>query len=56
MDELRKGGPVTIVTLGTSLTGGRWRWPDVLIGEWVADVLFNRLTTSWQQVMRNGLF
>jgi len=25
---------VTVVALGTSLTGGRWRWPDVAVEEW----------------------
>lgn len=28
------GGEVTIVTLGTSLTGGRWPWPTVMM-EWL---------------------
>jgi len=34
MHALDAGEPVTVVTLGTSLTGGRWRWPDVVFGEW----------------------
>jgi len=32
--DLRDGKKVTIVTLGTSLTGGTWRWPDVM-KEWL---------------------
>ena len=33
--SLAEGKKVTVVTLGTSLTGGRWRWPDVVVGEWL---------------------
>jgi acyl-CoA thioesterase-1 len=32
--RLQKGEPVTIVTLGTSITGGRWRWVTVM-NEWL---------------------
>jgi acyl-CoA thioesterase-1 len=34
MEELKQGRHITIVTLGTSLTGGTWRWPDVM-KEWL---------------------
>ena len=33
--KLYEGEPVTIVTLGTSLTGGDWRWPDVMMHDWL---------------------
>jgi lysophospholipase L1-like esterase len=35
LQTLRKGGKVTIVTMGTSLTGGTWRWPDVMMNDWL---------------------
>ena len=35
--SLNEGKKVTVVTLGTSLTGGRWRWPDVVVGEWLRE-------------------
>jgi len=34
IQQLEKGKPVKIVTLGTSLTGGKWRWVDVMM-EWL---------------------
>ena len=34
INKLEKGKQVTIVTLGTSLTGGKWRWVDVM-QEWL---------------------
>jgi acyl-CoA thioesterase-1 len=34
VETLKQGKPVSIVTLGTSLTGGTWRWPDVM-KEWL---------------------
>jgi alpha-mannosidase len=34
IDALKKGGKITIVTMGTSLTGGTWRWPDVMMNDW----------------------
>ena len=30
IERLEKGENITIVTLGTSLTGGKWRWVDVM--------------------------
>lgn len=33
--SLRKGEKITIVTMGTSLTGGTWRWPDVMMNDWL---------------------
>ena len=32
--RLEDGEKVKVVTMGTSLTGGRWRWPDVMM-EWL---------------------
>ncbi len=32
--RLEQGQEIRIVTLGTSLTGGKWRWPDVMM-EWL---------------------
>ena len=32
---LRAGKKITIVTMGTSLTGGAWRWPDVMMNDWL---------------------
>lgn len=33
--SLNKGEKITIVTMGTSLTGGSWRWPDVMMNDWL---------------------
>lgn len=33
--DLRNGRKLTVVTMGTSLTGGTWRWPDVMKKEWL---------------------
>lgn len=33
--RLDAGGKITIVTMGTSLTGGQWRWPDVMMTGWL---------------------
>ena len=33
--RLQAGEKITIVTMGTSLTGGTWRWPDVMMGDWL---------------------
>ncbi len=33
--RLQAGETITIVTMGTSLTGGNWRWPDVMMGDWL---------------------
>jgi lysophospholipase L1-like esterase len=33
--RLQAGEKVTIVTMGTSLTGGQWRWPDVMMAGWL---------------------
>lgn len=33
--ELRNGKKIIIVTMGTSLTGGTWRWPDVMMSDWL---------------------
>lgn len=33
--DLRAGKKITIVTMGTSLTGGTWRWPDVMMDDWL---------------------
>jgi lysophospholipase L1-like esterase len=35
IESLRAGKKVTIVTMGTSLTGGTWRWPDVMMNDWL---------------------
>ncbi len=35
IDALHKGKKITIVTMGTSLTGGEWRWPDVMMNDWL---------------------
>ncbi len=35
IQALRAGKKVTIVTMGTSLTGGAWRWPDVMMNDWL---------------------
>jgi acyl-CoA thioesterase I len=32
---LQVGKKVTIVSMGTSLTGGTWRWPDVMMSDWL---------------------
>lgn len=32
--RLEQGQEIRIVTLGTSLTGGKWRWPEVMM-EWL---------------------
>ena len=37
MHSLNGGKQVTVVTLGTSLTGGQYRWPDVVVGEWLQE-------------------
>lgn len=33
--RLQAGEKITIVTMGTSLTGGQWRWPDVMMAGWL---------------------
>jgi acyl-CoA thioesterase-1 len=33
--RLEAGEKITIVTMGTSLTGGQWRWPDVMMVGWL---------------------
>ena len=33
--DLQAGKKVVIVTMGTSLTGGTWRWPDVMMNDWL---------------------
>ena len=35
IQRLQAGEKITIVTMGTSLTGGQWRWPDVMMGDWL---------------------
>jgi beta-glucosidase len=35
IDALHNGKKITIVTMGTSLTGGEWRWPDVMMNDWL---------------------
>jgi acyl-CoA thioesterase I len=35
IQSLKVGKKVTIVTMGTSLTGGGWRWPDVMMNDWL---------------------
>jgi len=35
VESLRAGKKLTIVTMGTSLTGGTWRWPDVMMKDWL---------------------
>lgn len=35
MRKLHHGEKITIVTMGTSLTGGTWRWPDVMLNDWL---------------------
>ena len=35
LKDLAAGKKITVVTMGTSLTGGTWRWPDVMVGEWL---------------------
>jgi len=32
---LKSGKKITIVTMGTSLTGGTWRWPDMMMNDWL---------------------
>jgi lysophospholipase L1-like esterase len=32
---LRAARKVTLATMGTSLTGGTWRWPDVMMNDWL---------------------
>jgi lysophospholipase L1-like esterase len=33
--KLKEGKKITIVTMGTSLTGGTWRWTDVMMSDWL---------------------
>lgn len=33
--RLQAGEKITIVTMGTSLTGGQWRWPDAMMAGWL---------------------
>jgi pimeloyl-ACP methyl ester carboxylesterase len=33
--RLQAGEKITIVTMGTSPTGGQWRWPDVMMAGWL---------------------
>lgn len=35
IQRLKAGEKITIVTMGTSLTGGQWRWPDVMLTDWL---------------------
>lgn len=35
IQRLQAGEKVTIVTMGTSLTGGQWRWPEVMMNDWL---------------------
>jgi lysophospholipase L1-like esterase len=35
IEALRAGKKVTLATMGTSLTGGTWRWPDVMMNDWL---------------------
>ena len=35
IQRLQAGEKITIVTMGTSLTGGQWRWPDVMMVGWL---------------------
>jgi len=35
INALHNGKKITIVTMGTSLTGGAWPWPDVMINDWL---------------------
>lgn len=35
VQSLKKGNKVTIVTMGTSLTGGTYRWPDIMMQDWL---------------------
>jgi lysophospholipase L1-like esterase len=35
IQSLQAGKKVTLATMGTSLTGGTWRWPDVLMNDWL---------------------
>jgi lysophospholipase L1-like esterase len=35
INRLEAGEKLTIVTMGTSLTGGQWRWPDVMMTGWL---------------------
>jgi len=35
IQRLKEHGKITIVTMGTSLTGGTWRWPDVMMSDWL---------------------
>jgi lysophospholipase L1-like esterase len=35
VQKLQAGQKITVVTLGTSLTGGTWRWPDVMKKDWL---------------------
>ncbi|MCX6877944.1 MAG: GDSL-type esterase/lipase family protein [Verrucomicrobia bacterium] len=35
IEALRAGRKVTLATMGTSLTGGTWRWPEVMMNDWL---------------------
>ncbi len=35
LNELKLGKKITIVTMGTSLTGGAYRWPDIMMDDWL---------------------
>ena len=46
--ELQAGHKITLVTMGTSLTAGQWRWPDVMVKEWL-DKEFPGLVTFYNE-------
>ncbi|SHF48627.1 SGNH/GDSL hydrolase family protein [Pedobacter caeni] len=41
---LKKGKKITIVTMGTSLTGGEWCWPDVMMNNWLKKAFPGQIT------------
>jgi acyl-CoA thioesterase-1 len=42
--ELQAGKKVTVVTMGTSLTGGGWGWPAVMMDDWLNKDFFGQVT------------
>ena len=46
VERLEQGDTVAIVTMGTSLTGGRWAWP-VVMKEW--------LEAEWPGILAGAL-
>jgi len=42
--DLQRGKRITIATMGTSLTGGGYRWPDVMMTDWLEKKFSGQVT------------